>query len=99
MSGEGACLSAIPGTDADCGIRAAARQGAKARRALDAARGFDIVADPGGRSGAVLICSHKTPEGWRVKLVFDVELDGHDARRIAAEINRYADLIDERVDW
>lgn len=108
MSGEGACLSAIPGTDADCGIRAAARQGAKAQRgnALDAT----IRDNPGllSKEKPFALSGEKTCAGWRGRLILaDFQamvtagplLTSAQLRDLASACQRMADQFDERVDW
>ncbi len=98
-------MDCIPGTDTDCGVHFDKRPGdLEATRGISVAKskGAKAVSAAGGACSIVagqLVCSHKTAEGWRVLIQMDAAVTSADARRIAAEINRYADLIDERVDW
>lgn len=98
-------MDCIPGTDTDCGVHFDKRPGD-----LEATRGISVAklhrakaSSAAGDACSIvasgLICSHKRHDGWRVLIQMNAEVTSADARRIAAEINRYADLIDERVDW
>lgn len=110
MSGEGASLNCIPGTDTDCGLQMS-RLSDHAAIAVDYAavglsKSTKDVRFSNGKPFSLI--GEKTSQGWRGRLyvadkgtavVAAPLLNAEQLRALAAEANRMADLFDERVDW